>query len=952
MDYNHTIIEKLPQVIKSIISQVDRFSDTYKIKDIRISVEDTSVDDLGNYISTGTSCDFTLLCEYLLENEEEYRSFELSVPRMIDGIFVILGKYKLIHRKLGDDFECILVGDYFRFNYFLSFRIDEGFFYYRDTMEDEQYKLTFQELTEQFPESLILNEHQGNKLKIMLNLDEAPTKLTDDLAQMIQHVRINKNDIIHKRIVTVENSLLSTLREMKWDIVKALNYNFYKYGSISPTPIQKVITGTFNGTLTEEAAFNTTQNVNPLSFDSTNEKIIIEKDDAERLHPGNYDISMADIIDPLATPDNASINRINMLTKVATMVDGHIGIKCYDKDFNPVEVDLVEYYASRILHHSEVLDYNKRILKDNSIRVILRNRVKTEGKSFDYIEPAPDDRLSVESRMIPMLNEVDSVRGAMAAKMVAQAVPLVAPDEPRVQSGHEGDFENSTTDIKYEGSKEGEVIKADQSSVIVMVDSVPLEYRVPVPAVGMYDITSAFTPVVKVGQKVHAGDNLISHVISRTGKKCLGVNALVALRPYRGYNYEDGIVISESFAKRLSHYSIVDVQLMVREQNAIVEILPIGSIVNSKDRLVTCVQEFRSEINAAFASLMGRDERTRNRYNNLVCPNNIENGIVTDVKIQYNDYAYWDNNDKQHLALNEVSEKIVKKYLDTPVVIPEDLPKEFMTQLPKEVDYEGFAACIRFRILCKNPATPGAKLANRYGSKGLSAIIVPDSEMDKTADGRTIECILNSDAVIARKNIAQIPEVYLSIIADTLKGKLQKELSEGADIKSIKETLNKFGLDQYAEMQNDKLKEYILSDKPLNYITGCFSRFSTDTILKWIDDLQTDALTSIIDGKTGRPVRNKILVGSMYMMKLYALPERAAKVHADSDDDPILGKGYTREGEGQSQGALETFSLLASDLEPYLYETRKKYSFKDAENLLISLRVAGVNIRKIGSQDV
>ena len=224
--------------------------------------------------------------------------------------------------------------------------------------------------------------------------------------------------------------------------------------------------------------------------------------------------------------------------------------------------------------------------------------------------------------------------------------------------------------------------------------------------------------------------------------------------------------------------------------------------------------------------------------------------------------------------------------------------------------------------------------------------------MDRTADGRTIECILNSDAVIARKNIAQIPEVYLSIIADTLKVKLQKDIEDGASIKSVKDTLNKFGLDQYTEMSDDQLKENLLSTQPLNYITRCFSRFSTDTILKWIEDLQTDALTSIIDGKTGRPVRNKILVGSMYMMKLYALPERAAKVHADSDDDPILGKGYTREGEGQSQGALETFSLLASDLEPYLYETRKKYSFKDAENLLISLRVAGVNIRKIGSQDV
>jgi len=939
MDYNSVITGEIVPIIERIIWMVDRYSENYKLKDLKITVDDSDLSDLGNYIATGTTCEFRIDINYLIDGEDEYRYAYLTVPRMINGMFIIQGKYKMLSRYLGEDHTCRRVGNYFRLSYLFSYIIPDRLFELYDQELEDQVFLTFEELQEQYPDMLKLTEHQALKLKIKLNLKNTPDKLTKEIVDSFEKIEAKQNDIIDKRIMSIESILTSTLRSNMIDIVRAMTHNFYNRGTLSTSAIQRAIIGAFNGQMASLNALISSTNVNPLSFDSTDQKIIVDNSNYSRLNPGNYDITMADIIDPFTTPDNANINRINHLTKAADVKDGYIAIKCYDKDFNPVEVNYVKYCASTILLTSEVEDYDKRIVKKKSQYNVMINRIKGVSSKYDYIEPSADDRLSVEARMLPMINLSDSVRGSMAAKMITQAVPLSDPDTPRVMSGHEGDNELSTTDIKFESTINGEVIKADSKSIIVMVDGIPKEYKVPSPAVGIYDITAVFTPKVKVGDIVHTGDTLITHDIAKTGTRNLGVNALVALRPYRGLNYEDGIVISESFAKKMNHYSLVDVTLMLRDDSIINSLLPIGTKVKAKDILVDCFTSM-NETNEKLINLLSPEDKSVNRSNNLVTPNNIDEGYVTDVKIQYDDYV----SERHGQPINKLGDSSVKKleqFKRLKAALPDFIPAGYRAQLPPEVDYDGFAACIRYRLLVKNPAIVGSKLCNRYGSKGLVAKVVPDSKMDKTVDGRLIDVILNSDAVIARKNISQIPEVYLANIADAIKKKLV-----GLDIKKAKEMLAKYSLDNYSSMKDEDLIAYLASDKPLNYITGCFSRFTVDTILKWMKELEVEPNTYIIDGETGRPVKNPVLVGSMYMMKLYQLPEHYNKVHGEgSEEDPILGKGLYRDEEGQSQGGLETYSLMASDLEQLMHETRKKDAFRAAEGLLINLRLAGINIR-------
>ena len=946
MDYNQMITTDLLPVLERLIKMVDRYSDYYKIADLKLQVDDSDLTDLGNYVSTRSTCEFRIDVFYRLNNETEDRYFFLTVPRMVDGIFIIKGKYKMISKYLAEDWACRRIGDYFRLSYGFSYNIIEQLFGIYDEEIEDYRQLDFDELSEQYPEYLLLNEHQSNKLKIKLDLDYFPTQLTKEIVSRFNEIEDNPRDIIDKRIISVESILINSIRQNMLSIVKSLNHNFFNKGTISASPIQRVINEVFNGQGNNLNTLINSANVNPLSFDSTNQKIIIDNELTERLRPGNYDASMADIIDPVVTPDNANINKINMLTKAAGVKDGYIAISCYDSKFNPIQVEYTKYLASKVLLYTEVESYENRIIKNKDSYKVKLNRKERESKDFDFIEPEPDDRLSVEARMIPMINEIDSVRGAMAAKMIGQSVPLSNPDAPRVQSGHETDTELSTTDIRFESTMQGKVIKADSNSVIIMVGEIPKEYKVPSPAVGIYNITAVFTPKVKVGDIVNKGDIIITHDIAKEDIRKLGVNALVALRPYRGLNYEDGIVISKSFANKLNHYSIVDLTLLVKDNETLISLLPIGTKVKSKDVLVSVGISFKNDVSSKIVNIITSTDKSLSRVNNLVTPNTIDEGYVTDVKIFYNDYANASYG-KEVNVLDENSIKIIEKFKKNKIVIPDSIPKEYRAQLPDSYDYEGFAACIRYRILSRNPAQVATKLANRYGSKGLVAKILDDSEMDRTEDGRVIDVILNSDAVIARKNIGQIPEVYLSNIADVIKKKVRN-----MDINEAKVILAKYKLTNYSKMEDKNLKFILESDEPLNYITGCFAKISNEEILRWTEELGMEGLTRIIDGKTGRPVRNPILVGNMYMMKLYQLPEHYNKVHSDSSDEaPVLGKGLYREESGQSQGGLETFALLASDLDEYVYETRKSHEFIDAEGIMINLRLAGINIRVKNDED-
>ena len=104
-----------------------------------------------------------------------------------------------------------------------------------------------------------------------------------------------------------------------------------------------------------------------------------------------------------------------MAQAVDVNADGSVNIKVYDKKFNEVSIELLDYMLAKVLHYEEV-DYNtnKIISSKGPYKIKYKGEI-IEDKTYEYIDLHPDERLATTSRMIPMVNSCDQVRVSMGA---------------------------------------------------------------------------------------------------------------------------------------------------------------------------------------------------------------------------------------------------------------------------------------------------------------------------------------------------------------------------------------------------------------------------------------------------------------------------------------------------------------------------------------------------------
>ena len=178
---------------------------------------------------------------------------------------------------------------------------------------------------------------------------------------------------------------------------------------------------------------------------------------------------------------------------------------------------------------------------------------------LDLIDVAPNQMSSVAASLIPFLEHDDANRALMGSNMMRQAVPLMAPEAPIVGTGIEHYVaRDSRTLVEAEG--DGEVIFVDSTKITIKYDRTDKERLVSFDDdVKTYDLikyirTNQSTsinqkPIVRKGQKVTKGQILTEGYATQGGDLALGRNLKVAFMPWKGYNYEDAIVISEKIVK-------------------------------------------------------------------------------------------------------------------------------------------------------------------------------------------------------------------------------------------------------------------------------------------------------------------------------------------------------------------------------------------------------------------
>jgi DNA-directed RNA polymerase subunit beta len=177
----------------------------------------------------------------------------------------------------------------------------------------------------------------------------------------------------------------------------------------------------------------------------------------------------------------------------------------------------------------------------------------------DLMDVSPQQIASVSAALIPFLEHDDGHRALMGCNMMRQAVPLLHNEAPIVGTGLEKQVcENSRTMITAEGDGVVEYVDAttirilyDRSEDDEFVSFEPAlkEYRIPKFRRTNQNMTIDLRPICDKGQRVKAGDILTEGYATDNGELALGRNLLVAYMPWKGYNYEDAIVLSERIVR-------------------------------------------------------------------------------------------------------------------------------------------------------------------------------------------------------------------------------------------------------------------------------------------------------------------------------------------------------------------------------------------------------------------
>lgn len=290
---------------------------------------------------------------------------------------------------------------------------------------------------------------------------------------------------------------------------------------------------------------------------------------------------------PIETPEGPNIGLISSLSTYAKVndlgfIEAPYRVVTAD-DGTPLVTGKTEYLSAEDEDRSRIAQAMPGIgkegrIEDEKVRVRIRGDFPVvKADEVQFMDVAPHQILSVAAALIPFLEHDDANRALMGSNMQRQSVPLINPDAPIVGTGMEKTVAEDSMSCIH-SPVTGVVEQVDANSIVIKTRHVPEdlaisadENRVRIPLM-KYSRTNQDTcmnqrPVVREKEKVSRGDLLADGSSNKNGELALGKNILVAFMPWRGYNFEDAIVVSERLVKDDSFTSIhiSEVDLEVRD---------------------------------------------------------------------------------------------------------------------------------------------------------------------------------------------------------------------------------------------------------------------------------------------------------------------------------------------------------------------------------------------------
>ncbi len=470
---------------------------------------------------------------------------------------------------------------------------------------------------------------------------------------------------------------------------------------------------------------------------------------------------------------------------------------------------------------------------------------------IEFIDASPQQIVSVPAAMIPFLEHDDANRALMGANMQRQAVPLIKPEAPLVVTGMEARAARDSGHM-VSAAAEGTVSGVTARQIVIdHPEQGEHTYRL-----RKFERSNTATcisqrPVVQVGQRVEAGQVIAESMATNDTMLALGQNILVAFMFWEGGNYEDAIVVSERLVK---------------------------------DDVFTSIHIEQYEVEARDTKL-GPEEITRD------IPNQSEEGLrnLDDTGVVYvgaevgpDDILVGKITPKGETELSG-EDRLLRAIFGRDAREVKDTSKHLPTgESGRVIDVKRFTAAdaadlqagvtemVRVSVASKRKLMVGDKMAGRHGNKGVVSMILPDEDMPHLEDGTPIDLVLNPLGVASRMNVGQSLETHLGRAAAKMNFRAITPVFDSADEADIVAALAEADLPEHGKAR-------------------------------------------LIDGRTGEPFDQEVVVGVIYMMKLGHMVDD--KIHARSTgpyslitQQPLGGKAQMG---GQRFGEMEVWALEA-----------------------------------------
>ena len=289
---------------------------------------------------------------------------------------------------------------------------------------------------------------------------------------------------------------------------------------------------------------------------------------------------------PIETPEGPNIGLISSLCVYAKIND----LGFIETPYRVVENAKVNLNNDEVIYLAAEIEEGKVIAQGNAPLnpdgTFIRDKVKARlDADFPVVTPgevqlmdvSPTQIASIAASLIPFLEHDDANRALMGSNMMRQAVPLMRSEAPIVGTGLEGQLiRDSRTQITAEGEGVIEFVDAttirirydrtEEENFVAFEDAVK-EYNIPKFRKTNQSTTIDLRPICNKGQRVKKGDILTEGYSTENGELALGRNLKVAFMPWKGYNYEDAIVLNERMVREdiLTSVHVDEYSLEVRE---------------------------------------------------------------------------------------------------------------------------------------------------------------------------------------------------------------------------------------------------------------------------------------------------------------------------------------------------------------------------------------------------